>query len=134
MSLGGASPGDPVVEVGLNHVMYGVNSSSDTAFTVYDKTGVKVAGPITFASLAPSGHACKTSVSDPIILFDRLANRWFLLEDDIGSIEPGMRADLVVLDRDYFDESTVPDEALKEVRSLLTVVDGKVVHGNADAL
>jgi len=84
----GVSPGDPVVEVGLNHVLYGVNSSSDTAFTVYDKAGTKLAGPITFASLAPTGHACKTSVSDPIILFDRLANRWFLLEMGGSSSSP----------------------------------------------
>ena len=34
---------------------------------------------------------------------------------------------LVVLDRDYF---TVPDEDLKRMRSLLTVVGGKVVHND----
>jgi hypothetical protein len=53
------------------------------------------------------------------------ANKWFIREDDIGSIEAGNRADLAVLDRDYF---TVPDEDLKRTKSLLTVVGGKVVH------
>ena len=53
------------------------------------------------------------------------ANKWFIWEDDIGSIEPGNRADLAVLDRDYF---SVPDEEIKRTRSLLTVVGGKVVH------
>jgi hypothetical protein len=53
------------------------------------------------------------------------ANKWFIWEDDIGSIEVGNRADLAVLDRDYF---AVPDEELKRTRSLLTVVGGKVVH------
>ena len=62
------------------------------------------------------------------------ANRWFLQEDDLGSIEPGMLADLVVLDRDYFDETAVPDEDIKQVRSLLTIVGGRVVHGNPAAL
>ncbi len=33
------------------------------------------------------------------------ANKWFIWEDDIGSIEVGNHADLAVLDRDYF---TVP--------------------------
>lgn len=58
------------------------------------------------------------------------ANRWFLQEDDIGSIEPGMVADLVVLDRDYFDEQAVPDEGIKQVRSVLTMVGGNIVHGD----
>jgi len=55
------------------------------------------------------------------------ANKWFIWEDDIGSIEVGNHGDLVVLDRDYF---TVPDEDLKRIRSLLTVVGGKVVHND----
>jgi PKD repeat protein len=76
----GVSPGDPVVDISSTHIMYGVNGSSGTSFTIYDKSGTKLSGPTTFASLAPSGDGCRTSVSDPIILFDRLANRWFLLE------------------------------------------------------
>jgi predicted amidohydrolase YtcJ len=51
---------------------------------------------------------------------------WHLrMEDRLGTIEPGMLADLVVLDRDYF---SVPDVEIKKIRSVLTVVDGKVVH------
>ena len=58
-------------------------------------------------------------------LFTR-GNSWFLrMEDRIGSIEPGKLADLVVLDRDYF---TVPEPQIRQIRSLLTVVGGKVVH------
>ena len=48
------------------------------------------------------------------------------MEDKIGSIEPGKLADLVVLDRDYF---TVPEVQIKQIKSLLTIVDGKIVHG-----
>jgi predicted amidohydrolase YtcJ len=55
------------------------------------------------------------------------ANKWFLEEDDLGSIETGNRADLAVLDRDCF---SVSDEDLKGTRSLLTVVGGKVVHND----
>src|SRR5215813_1932404 len=46
------------------------------------------------------------------------ANKWFIEEDDLGSIEVGNHADLAVLDRDYF---SVPDEDLKHVRSVLTI-------------
>jgi len=56
-------------------------------------------------------------------------NGWFLREEDkLGSIEPGKLADLVVLSDDYFDPKRVPDDAIKRLKSVLTVVDGKVVH------
>jgi len=58
-------------------------------------------------------------------LFTR-GNSWFLrMENKIGSIEIGKLADLAVLDRDYF---TVPDAEIKKIRSVLTVVDGRIVH------
>lgn len=55
------------------------------------------------------------------------ANKWFIREDDLGSIETGNHGDLAVLDRDCF---TVPDEDFKRSRSLLTVVGGNVVHND----
>lgn len=58
-------------------------------------------------------------------LFTR-GNSWFLrMENKTGSIETGKLADLTVLDRDYF---TVPDAEIRKIRSVLTVVDGRVVH------
>ena len=56
------------------------------------------------------------------------ANGWFFHEEDkLGTIEPGKLGDVVVLSADYFDPAKVPDEALKKLKSVLTVVDGKVV-------
>jgi predicted amidohydrolase YtcJ len=56
-------------------------------------------------------------------------NGWFLREENkLGTIEPGKLADVVVLSDDYFDPAKVPDEAIKRLRSVLTVVDGRVVH------
>jgi predicted amidohydrolase YtcJ len=61
------------------------------------------------------------------------ANGWFFREEDrIGSIEPGKLGDLVVLNADYFDPGKVPDSAIRSVRSVLTVVDGKVIYRAAD--
>ncbi|PWU05012.1 MAG: hypothetical protein C5B51_15730 [Terriglobia bacterium] len=57
------------------------------------------------------------------------ANGWFLHEEDkLGSIEPGKFGDLVVLSEDYFDPKKVPDEAIKKLQSVLTVVDGRIVY------
>jgi predicted amidohydrolase YtcJ len=53
-------------------------------------------------------------------------NGWFVREEDqLGTIEKGKLADLVVLDRDYF---AVPDEELKRIRSVMTIVGGNIVH------
>jgi predicted amidohydrolase YtcJ len=53
-------------------------------------------------------------------------NSWFLrMEDKVGTIEPGKLADLVVLNRDYF---TVPEADIRQIRAVLTIVDGRIVH------
>jgi predicted amidohydrolase YtcJ len=56
-------------------------------------------------------------------------NGWFFKEEDrLGSIEPGKLGDLVVLSDDYFDPKKVPDESLRKLHAVLTVVDGKVIY------
>ena len=58
-------------------------------------------------------------------LFTR-GNSWFLrMDDKVGTIEPGKLADLVVLNKDYF---TVPEVEIKQIRSVMTVVNGRIVH------
>jgi predicted amidohydrolase YtcJ len=55
-------------------------------------------------------------------------NGWFAKEEDkLGSIEVGKLADLTVLNADYF---SVPDESLKQLGSVLTIVGGRIVHDN----
>ncbi|MFZ5556141.1 MAG: amidohydrolase [Pseudomonadota bacterium] len=56
------------------------------------------------------------------------ANTWFSSEQGKkGVIEAGRLADLAVLSDDYL---SVPDEAIKDITSLLTVVGGRIVHGS----
>jgi predicted amidohydrolase YtcJ len=63
------------------------------------------------------------------------ANGWFLKEEDrLGSIEPGKLADLAVLSADYFDEGETPEDAIKSIRAVLTIVDGRIVHGRPEDL
>jgi hypothetical protein len=47
----------------------------------------------------------------------------FFRENDLGSIQSGRFADLVVLDRDYL---TVPADQIKEIKPVMTMVGGKV--------
>jgi predicted amidohydrolase YtcJ len=51
---------------------------------------------------------------------------WFLDQDGrLGSLQPGYHADLSVLSDDYF---SVPDDAIKDLTSVLTMVGGRIVY------
>jgi predicted amidohydrolase YtcJ len=55
---------------------------------------------------------------------------WFLgQEGRLGSLEVGNHADLIVLSDDYF---AVADNAIKDIRSVLTVVGGHIVYADAE--
>ena len=51
-------------------------------------------------------------------------------EADLGTLEPGKRADLVVLSEDVF---TCPEERIAEIRPVLTLVGGDIVYTAARA-
>jgi len=74
----GVSPPDTVGDVSLTHYIQSINDSGGSIFSVYDKDGTLQAGPIFMDSLG-SG-SCASGAGDPIVLYDRLADRWFLQE------------------------------------------------------
>jgi predicted amidohydrolase YtcJ len=47
-------------------------------------------------------------------------------EEALGSLEPGKLADLVVIDRDFL---TCPEDDIRRIQPLATVVEGKLVYG-----
>lgn len=58
-----------------------------------------------------------------------VGSAWFSQEESVkGRIAPGQYADFAVLSDDYF---TVPEEEIKTIASLLTVVGGQVVYAAA---
>ncbi|NEO50111.1 MAG: amidohydrolase [Moorea sp. SIO4A3] len=58
------------------------------------------------------------------------AAAWFSnQEGNKGSIVPGQLADLAVLSEDYF---SVPEDIIKHLESVLTIVDGNPVYGSAE--
>jgi predicted amidohydrolase YtcJ len=59
-----------------------------------------------------------------------LGSAWFSAEEaKKGALAPGFLADLAVLSADYF---SVPEEEIKRIESVLTIVGGKFVHGAAE--
>jgi hypothetical protein len=59
-----------------------------------------------------------------------LGSSWFSTEDGKkGALAPGQLADLAILSADYF---SIPEEEIKQLESVLTIVGGKVVYANDD--
>ena len=84
----------------------------------YATTGLNVLG-----QQINAGH--QISREQALRMYTRGASWYLNREDDMGSIESGKFADLVVLDRDYF---RVSDADARRTRVALTVVGGKIVH------
>ncbi|HTR36668.1 MAG TPA: amidohydrolase [Bryobacteraceae bacterium] len=65
------------------------------------------------------------SREDALIAHTRKNAYLVFQEDDLGSIQPGKLADLVVLDRDYL---TVPADDIKNIQPVMTMVGGRIVY------
>lgn len=51
------------------------------------------------------------------------------MENDLGTLEPGKYADLVVLDRDFL---AIPVDDIRYIEPVMTMVGGEIVYENAD--
>src|ERR1700746_2734162 len=59
-----------------------------------------------------------------------IGSSWFSAEEGKkGALAPGQLADLAVLSADYF---SIPDEEIKQLESVLTIVGGKVVYATEE--
>jgi predicted amidohydrolase YtcJ len=57
-----------------------------------------------------------------------MGSSWFSTEDGTkGALAPGQLADLAVLSGDYF---SIPEEEIRHLESVLTIVGGKIVYAN----
>jgi predicted amidohydrolase YtcJ len=65
------------------------------------------------------------SREDALIAHTRRNAFFVFQENNLGSIQTGKLADLVVLDRDYL---TIPADQIKDIKPVLTMVGGKIVY------
>jgi predicted amidohydrolase YtcJ len=127
--LAGARAGGPplrtIVDSGIK-VGAGSDSAQISTLNPWNVIAYMVTGKASDGSLINAGQ--QLTRLEALRLYTA-ENGWFLKEEaTLGTIEPGKLADLVVLSDDYFDPKRVPDDAIKKLKSVLTVVDGKVVH------
>ena len=65
------------------------------------------------------------SREDALIAHTRRNAYFIFQEDNLGSIQPGKLADLIVLDRDYL---TVPADEIRHIKPVMTMVSGRIVY------
>lgn len=65
------------------------------------------------------------SREDALIAYTRKNAFLVFQEDNLGAIQPGKLADMLVLDRDYL---TIPAEQIKDIKPVMTMVGGRIVY------
>ncbi|HEV2399502.1 MAG TPA: amidohydrolase family protein [Candidatus Sulfotelmatobacter sp.] len=78
----------------------------------------------------PFGVAEAVDIHTALRSYTAWGARQMFLENKIGSLEVGKRADIAVWDRDLY---SVPTEQVKDMKCLMTLVDGEVVYSAAGA-
>jgi predicted amidohydrolase YtcJ len=125
---GGTAGGPPlrmIIDSGI-HVGAGSDSAQISTLNPWNMIYYMVTGKNAAGKLVNAGQ--QITREEAIRLYTA-ENGWFLKEENkLGSIEEGKLGDVAVLSDDYFDPESVPDEAIRKLHSVLTVIDGKVVH------
>jgi predicted amidohydrolase YtcJ len=121
----GGPPFRTIVDSGI-HVGAGSDAAAVSVFDPWLEMYYMVTGKNSAGEIINSGQ--QLTRLEALRLYTA-ANGWYTHEEDkLGTIEAGKFGDLVVLSADYLDPKKVSDEEIKRIRSVLTVVDGKVVY------
>ena len=108
---------DSGIQWGLGTDAFEVNQYRPFTTLWWAVTGKMVGGRV--VNRQPIGR------EDALIAHTRKNAYFFFRESDLGSIQPGKLADLVVIDRDYL---TVPADQIKDIQPVLTMVGGRIVY------
>jgi predicted amidohydrolase YtcJ len=125
-SLGGGGPPYRMILDSGVHAGAGSDSAQISTLNPWNMLYYMVTGKNVKGQLVNGGQL---ATREEAIRLYTVNNGWFLKEEaNLGSIEVGKFGDVVVLSDDYFNVLRVPDESIKKLYSVLTVIDGKVVQ------
>jgi predicted amidohydrolase YtcJ len=83
----------------------------------------------TSAGVEPFGLAESVDSHTALRSYTAWSARQMFLEDKIGTLEAGKRADIAVWDRNIY---TTPTNQIKNIKCLMTLLDGEVVYQSAN--
>jgi predicted amidohydrolase YtcJ len=77
----------------------------------------------------PFGTAESIDIKTALRSYTAWAARQMFMEDKIGTLEAGKRADIAIWDRDPY---TVPTDQLKDMKCLMTLLEGEIAYTATD--
>jgi predicted amidohydrolase YtcJ len=82
---------------------------------------------VTGRALSGESVMRQTLTREEALIAHSRSNAYLMFQEaNLGSIKPGLLADMLVLDRDYL---TVPEDQIKDIRPVATIVGGRLVSG-----
>ena len=114
----------PLREIQDSGLIWGLGT--DATIVAHYQPFITLWWAVTGKGLAGSKILDQTVTREEALIAHTRSNAYLLFkEDDLGSLEVGKFADLVVLDRDYM---TIPADEIRDLSSVLTMVDGRIVY------
>jgi predicted amidohydrolase YtcJ len=120
----GAYDMPPLATIQASGIMWGFGTDATAANQYLPFTTLYFA----VTGKMPGGmKVIKQTISREDALIAHTRKNAFLVfhEDDLGAIQPGKLADLLVLDRDYL---TIPADQIKDIKPTMTMVGGRIVY------
>ena len=82
---------------------------------------------VTGRALSGESVMRQTLTREEALIAHTRSNAYLMFQEaNLGAIRPGLLADMLVLDRDYL---TVPEDQIKDIRPIATIVGGRLVSG-----
>jgi predicted amidohydrolase YtcJ len=124
---GYAMPNLKLVQDSGIHWGFGTDAFEVNQFRPFTTLGWAVTGKVIGGS-GPVVMKYPISREDALIAHTRNNAYFVFRENDLGSIAPGKLADMFIADKDYL---TVPAEEIRTIKSVLTIVGGRVIYDAA---
>jgi len=114
----------PLRRIADSGIVFGLGT--DATIVAHYQPFVTLGWAVSGLDLAGNRVLDETLTREEALIAHTRSNAYlFFQEDNLGSLEVGKQADLVVLDRDYL---TVPVAEIGNIQPVLTMVGGKVVY------
>jgi predicted amidohydrolase YtcJ len=120
----GAYDMPPLATIQNSGIMWGLGTDGSAANQYLPFTTLYFA---VTGKMAGGTRVIRQTISreDALIAHTRKNAYFVFQEDNLGSIQAGKLADLVVLDRDYL---TIPADQIKDIKPVMTMVGGRIVY------
>jgi predicted amidohydrolase YtcJ len=120
----------PLVTIQSSGIVWGLGSDGSRANQILPFTTLWWA--VTGKMVGGTKVLHQTISREDALIAHTRRNAYFLFqENNLGSLQPGKLADVLVLDRDYL---TIPSDEIKDIKPVLTMVGGRIVYEDKVAL